>query len=107
MSLVFEQGICHFELSGPQAGDNADNGRSELKVPIGVDLILESTSRDFVYIVQQESLKLELLAVPEMVFTKTVRIEQPGRYDLELSPLCGLPWKHEEPLGTIVAVEVK
>jgi cytochrome c oxidase subunit 2 len=83
----------------------------DVHVPIGRPVKIELASEDYVYTFGAPELGLKEIAVPELSFAIDFTPEKPGRYQLEVDPLCGLRFAHEnDTMGQLViepAAEVK
>jgi len=101
VTLYVENGLCRFVPEGNAVAQDATDPR-RLTIVSGASVHLRVESRDYVYFLKQAGLSLDLPAIPETVFETSFTAPEPGRYELALSPICGLPWEHVEPPGTIL-----
>lgn len=102
---VFSEGTCRWESLDFHHDIHPENSTPQLYLPTGVSVTIQSTSKDTVYISYQKPLGLELLAIPEFEYSTTVIIDEPGIYELQLSPSCGMLWSHKGTLASIIAVK--
>lgn len=101
VTLYVENGLCRFVPEGNAVAEDATDPR-QLTIVSGASVHLRVESRDYVYFLKQAGLSLDVPAIPETVFEASFTAPEPGRYELALSPICGLPWEHAEPPGTIL-----
>ncbi len=79
-------------------------GRSDLHVPLGHPVHLEITSDDYVYTFRAPQLKMKETAVPDLYFTLDFTLDKPARYDLEVDPMCGFAFLHDnDVMGEMIA----
>jgi cytochrome c oxidase subunit 2 len=96
----------HFIYPGRDGAlDTPDDVRSDqdLRVPLGHPVKIELTSQDYVYTFRAPELGLKEIAVPDLSFAIEFTPKQPGRYRLEVDPLCGFRFAHEnDVMGQLV-----
>ena len=73
-----------------------------LRVPLGTEVELRLTSKDYIYQFSVPNLNLSQVAVPELLFISRFRATEPATYDLPPGALCNPPWFHEESMGQII-----
>ena len=99
----------HFTYAGPDGVfDTADDRRSEhqLELPVGVPVELLVTSEDYIYSFRAPALGLLEVAVPDLTFSASFAPERVGSYALEIDPLCGVNFLHDnDTMGRIDVVE--
>ena len=60
-----------------------------LHLPVGADVELRLTSRDFVYQLALPHLGLKEVAVPELIFSMEFSTDREGRFELRGDQMCG------------------
>jgi cytochrome c oxidase subunit 2 len=97
--------VWHFRYPGEdgQLGteDDLDLGE-QLNLPAGVDVIMSLESDDLIYTWTSPSLNLKEIAVPQLTRTLIFRTPGPGAYPVEVDPLCGWRFLHDEQMGRVV-----
>jgi len=71
-----------------------------LHLPVGADIELRLTSRDFVYQLELPHLGLKEIAIPERTFAMQFSTDREGRFELRGDEFCGLP--HESLITELV-----
>jgi heme/copper-type cytochrome/quinol oxidase subunit 2 len=82
------------EPSSPSVVRSARN----LTVRKGSTITLEFASDDYIYLLSQSQLNLNLLVIPDQPCSTTVTMNTPGRYDVTARGFCADPWQHMDPL---------
>lgn len=97
-----------FTYPGPDGAIGTDDdvvARQDLHVPLHHPVRLELTSDDYVYSFRAPELGLLESAIPELLFTIYFVPEEPGRYELEVDPMCGLSFAHDNDVMGMMVVE--
>lgn len=90
---------------GALGTDDDITKRQDLHVPLNHPVKLELTSDDYVYSFRAPELGLLESAIPELLFTIDFVPEQPGRYELEVDPMCGFAFAHSNDVMGMMVVE--
>ena len=77
----------------------------DLHLPLGHAIELRLTSDDYIYTFRSTELKLIEVAVPEMWFQLAFTTERPGKHELEVDPLCGVKFLHDDEMGWLFIEE--
>lgn len=91
----------HFTLPGPDARfGTADDVRhvGGLTLPQGQRVNFEITSEDYLYAFRAPALGLLEMAMPGVTFRASLVPERAGRFELEMDPMCAVPFAHESDL---------
>ncbi len=99
--IVVLEGKCYFSAKSNKSARIHDFDQ-ELVIDEGREYELNVESNDYVYSLHQSELSLNVVAVPDMILTSSFLAEQAGSYELELSPMCGFPWKHQGSPGVVI-----
>ena len=75
----------------------------ELRVPVDTDVVLRLHSEDFIYVFSCPDLNLKEIAVPDLKFTLSFKIEQEADFDLAMDPMCGFQLPPGKTMGTLIA----
>jgi heme/copper-type cytochrome/quinol oxidase subunit 2 len=79
----------------------------DVHVPLGHPVKIDLASQDYVYTFRAPELGLHEIAVPELSFAISFTAEKPGRYKLEVDPLCGYVFAHDnDSMGQLVVEPV-
>jgi len=102
LRLVAQDTSWHASYLLPARRGSAEvpTGR-EVHVPIGSDVRLVLTSRDYISDFKVPALGLRDFAAPDLPSELRFRADRPGRYDLRGDELCGLPHT-DRTLGTLI-----
>ena len=87
-----------FTLAGADGQfDTADDIKSdkEIHLPKNRKVLIEVTSSDYLYMFRSTKLDVREVAVPKMVFTIDFVPQQLGEFELEVDPLCGFNFAHD------------
>jgi cytochrome c oxidase subunit 2 len=71
-----------------------------LHLPVGADIELRLTSRDFVYQLELPHLALKEIAVPDLTFSMEFSTDREGRFELRGDEFCG--FAHESLITELV-----
>jgi heme/copper-type cytochrome/quinol oxidase subunit 2 len=96
-----------FSYFGPDGilGTNDDlQSTANLRLPVGVEVILSLRSDDFVYVFTCPALNLKEIAVPDLEFSISFRADRLGEFDLLMDPMCGFRLPPGKTMG-IVSVD--
>ncbi|HIG28205.1 MAG TPA: hypothetical protein EYQ50_10540 [Verrucomicrobiales bacterium] len=74
---------------------------NHLRLPAGVDVVIQLRSDDFIYVFSCPGLKLKEIAVPDLEFSIAFRVDRRGDYDLVMDPMCGFQLPPGETMGTL------
>ena len=78
---------------------------NELRLPVNRPVTLTVTSEDYVYTFRSPELGITEVAIPELAYIATATPVRAGRHDLEVDPLCGFNFLHDNAtIGHIVVV---
>lgn len=91
----------HFTLPGPDARfGTADDVHSVggLTLPQGRRVNFEITSEDYLYAFRAPALGLLEMAMPGVTFRTSLVPRRAGRFELEMDPMCAVPFAHESDL---------
>ncbi len=78
------------------------DGKHDLTVRSGTTIEFHFESADYVYMLSQAELGLDLVVIPQQTCTASVVVETPGRYDITARGFCGDLWQHTDPPLRIV-----
>lgn len=67
----------------------------EIYLPENRPINIEVTSSDYLYMFRATQLGLKEVAVPNMIFNIDFITNKVGRYELEVDPLCGFNFAHD------------
>lgn len=87
----------YFTLAGADAlFDTQDDIKIEktIHLPENRKINIQVTSNDYLYMFRSSQLNIKEVAVPNMIFTINFVADQPGKYELEVDPLCGFNFAH-------------
>jgi cytochrome c oxidase subunit 2 len=92
LRLVAQDSSWHasYLLPARHGSTEVPTGR-EVHVPVGSDVRLVLTSRDYISDFKVPALGLRDFAAPDLPSEFRFRADRPGRYDLRGDELCGLP----------------
>lgn len=88
----------YFTLAGEdQIFDTADDIKSEkiLHLPENSNVHIQVTSQDYLYMFRSPKLAINEVAVPSMFFDVIFIAGQTGKFELEVDPLCGFNFAHD------------
>ena len=68
-----------------------------LILPINQEIELDLTSQDYIYMFKPDGLSIKEVAVPELTFNLKLNISQTNNYPLEVDPMCGFNFLHDNP----------
>jgi heme/copper-type cytochrome/quinol oxidase subunit 2 len=87
-----------FAKDGAKLGPASTTGsHGPCVIPSGRTVHFEFISDDYVYILSQPELDLELVVIPGQVSATTVSSQQAGAYPVNAMGLCGDLWSHRTP----------
>jgi len=76
--------------------------KKDLYLPVGAEVELNLVSKDFIYILSNDDLSLNQIAVPELVRKTKLIAKKPGVYELAADPLCGWRQLHDDLMGRVI-----
>jgi cytochrome c oxidase subunit 2 len=93
-----------YVLQAAQTLTELPTGR-EVHVPVGADVRLALTSRDYISDFKVPELGLRDFAAPDLPSEFHFRADRPGRYDVRGDELCGLPHT-DRTRGTLIVEDI-
>ena len=93
-----------FSYFGPDGilGANDDlQSTAKLRVPVGVEVLLSLRSDDFIYVFSCPELNLKEIAVPDLKFSISFRVDRLGEFDLLMDPMCGFRLPPGKTMGIV------
>ena len=104
IQITGEEFIWQFRYPGPdgelQTDDDITKLGKELHLPLGVEIKLELTSRDYIYTLALPHLDLHQVAVPDLTFALTFTPQTTGVFAFVGDQMCG--FEHESLNGRVV-----
>ena len=85
----------HFTYPDEQASSGV------LTVPAGVDVVIQLRSDDYLYVFSCPDLALKEIAVPDLDYAISFRVEQPGDFELAMDPMCGFRLPPDQTMGNL------
>jgi heme/copper-type cytochrome/quinol oxidase subunit 2 len=88
----------YFTLAGAdEKFDTEDDIKIDqtIYLPVNKEINIQVTSRDYLYMFRSSRLNLKEVAVPNMIFNINFITDQTGKYELEVDPLCGFNFAHD------------
>ncbi len=98
--LLINEGGCLF-----LKGNKDSQSSNELHLTVGEQVEFHLESQDYVYGLRQSDFDLNSVAVPGVDSIIQINTSIPGTFLVELSPMCGILWKHNESPGIIIVEE--
>lgn len=88
----------YFTLAGADALFDTQDDISidkNIYLPENRKINIQVSSNDYLYMFRSTRLNIKEVAVPNMIFTINFVADQPGQYELEVDPLCGFNFAHD------------
>lgn len=104
IQITGEEYIWQFRYPGPdselQTDDDIIKLEKELHLPLGIEIELELTSRDYIYTFALPHLDLHQVAVPDLTFALAFTPQTTGVFSFVGDQMCG--FEHESLNGRVV-----
>ncbi len=104
IQITGEEYIWQFRYPGPdgalQTADDIVKPGKELHLPLGIEIELELTSRDYIYTFALPHLDLHQVAVPDLTFALVFTPQTTGVFAFVGDQMCG--FEHESLNGRVV-----
>lgn len=104
IQITGEEYIWQFRYPGPdgalQTDDDITKQGKELHLPLGIEIEIELTSRDYIYTFALPHLDLHQVAVPDLTFELAFTPQTTGVFAFVGDQMCG--FEHESLNGRVV-----
>jgi len=84
--VTAEQWLWHFKYDGPDGEVEVQN---DFHIPVGKNVLFELHAQDVIHGFYIPDLRINQDAVPGIVSTVWVQVDQPGQYELRCTQFCG------------------